>query len=202
MKSKKTIWTIVIIVVLVVLGIYLLSLTGKNRQKIVSNTSSNVSSTTNNGVQPNVPTNETLPPGTVAKVPGGSLVKGEKVVTEEGEPVKNDVAPGAPESPRESHALSESEIPKDAIRIVVTKADGFKPNEFTVKAGDVVTLSLTAGDTHTHVFKFKEASLRGVEITVVGGQTRATVFNAPEKGDYPFSCNVPGHTATGVMHVK
>ena len=39
MESKKTIWTIVIIVILVVLGIYLLSLSNSSREKGVSPTS-------------------------------------------------------------------------------------------------------------------------------------------------------------------
>ena len=198
MGSKKTLWTIIIIVVLVILGVYLMSLTKKQAPKGVSGPV-NVNSVTNNKTTSNASTetSEAIP-----KVPGSSLVKKGKVVTKEGKEVKNDVLPGSSESPRESHALSENEIPKEAIKLVVTKADGFKPNDFTVKAGSAVTITLTSGDGHTHVLKFKDPSLRGIELTVIKGQTRATSFNAPQKGDYQFFCNVPGHTATGVMHVK
>ncbi len=206
--KNNTIWTIIIVVVLVILGIILLS--------------SKPEMTPEEGVLPEgeeivIPEGEGefLPEGegemspevleeAEALIPEGSLVSEEgEVLTPAGEPVDNTALPGSPDAPKQSRSLSEGEVPEAAVQLTVS-ASGFSPNEFDVKAGDVVTLSVTSAD-RTHVFKFDDASLQGVAIGVAGNETRAITFKAPAAGDYTFYCDVPGHRGrgeTGVMHVK
>jgi len=206
--KNNTIWTIIIIVVLVILGIILLS--------------SKPEVTPGEDVLPEggeeivIPEGEGefLPEGgeeaiealeeAEAVIPEGSLVSEDgEVLTPAGEAVDNTALPGSPDAPKQSRSLSDAEVPETAIQLTVS-ASGFSPNEFDVKSGDVVTLSVTSAD-RTHVFKFDDASLQGVAIGVAGNETRAITFKAPVKGDYTFYCDVPGHRGrgeTGVMHVK
>ena len=84
-------------------------------------------------------------------------------------------------------------------------AEGFKPSTFEVKAGQLVTMSLTSVDKMTHVLLFDDPSLAAVAIGVGPDETRAITFNAPKAGEYAFHCDVPGHAARGekgVMIVK
>jgi len=59
---------------------------------------------------------------------------------------------------------------------LVTKR-GFLPDNFTVKAGQVVILVVKGVDA-THVFKFSDPSLKGIAIGVAKGESRGIVFNA------------------------
>jgi plastocyanin len=140
------------------------------------------------------------------QVQGGSMVtEGGKVVTDEGEPVDNTAAPGSPTAPQQSDPISEDSVPRGAIKIQVSAA-GFEPSEFTVNSGEVVTLSVASVDEQTHIFKFKDPSLKAVAVGVGPGEVRALTFNAPDKrGEYQFFCDVPGHAGrgeTGTMTVK
>lgn len=157
--------------------------------------------------EPTVPNGDTIggeaaPIGESA-APGTSLVtEGGDVVTETGEPVKMDAEPGSPEAPQQSEPLSEA--PKDSVEVGVSAA-GFNPAEFTVNSGDAITLSITSADSQTHIFKFRDESLKGVAVGIAPGETRAISFNAPAKGEYEFYCDVPGHDSRGehgVMIVK
>ncbi|MCH7759462.1 cupredoxin domain-containing protein [Patescibacteria group bacterium] len=208
--QKSTVWTIVIVVILVVLGIILLSLPGKEAPDQVAPeeevTLPKEGLDLEGAEEPAV--GEETPPEALKDaetvVPEGSLVsdKGE-VLTSSGEIVNNEALPGSPTAPKQSRSLAEGEVPEEAIQLRVTAA-GFEPNEFTVKANSVVTLSATSGD-RTHVFKFDDSGLQGVAIGIAGGETRAITFKAPSAGDYTFFCDVPGHRGrgeTGVMHVK
>jgi len=206
--QKNTVWTIVIVVVLVVLGIILLSMPSKKTsepESVVPEASEEAMPAEGEGAV--VPEGEAVPEvlqGAEAVVPEGSLVteKGE-VLTPNGEVVNNEALPGSPTAPKQSRALSEAEIPEEAIKLTAS-ASGFSPNEFTVKEGAAVTLSVTSGD-RTHVFKFDDPSLQGVAVGIASNETRAITFKAPAAGDYSFFCDVPGHRdrgETGVMHVK
>ncbi|MDD5164825.1 MAG: cupredoxin domain-containing protein [Patescibacteria group bacterium] len=199
--NKKTILTIVIIVILVVVGIILVK--NMPAQKTIKTTVPK--ETVTPGTTPNVETPIAPVEGAKQAAPGTSFVTKEgEVVTPEGTPVKQDALPGAPEAPKQSKSLTETEIPAGSVQLNVT-ASGFTPNEFSVKAGQVVTLTVTAGDEKTHVFKFDDASLSAVAIGIAGHETRAITFKAPAKGDYSFFCDVPGHSQRGekgVMHVK
>ena len=195
--KKNITWIIVIIIILVVLAIILL-----NAPKAIAPGTSG-----DEAVIPNEATEEEkieALEGAEQVVPDASPVSDEgEVLTSEGAPVDNTALPGSPEAPKQSRALDEKEIPLDAVKLTVTES-GFIPNEFTVKVGQAITLSLTSGD-KTHVFKFDDAGLQAVAIGVAGNETRAITFNAPTAGDYSFYCDVPGHRGrgeTGVMHVK
>jgi len=139
-----------------------------------------------------------------ATVNGTSKVIDNVVVTPAGKPVKNNVKPGAPEAPQQTAPISVEALPSDSIKLTGS-ASGFNPNSFSVKAGQLVTLSLTSVDGMTHVFLFDNPSLAAVAIGVGPNETRAITFNAPETGEYAFHCDVPGHSARGekgVMTVK
>jgi len=195
--KKNITWIIVIIIILVVLAIIFL-----NAPKAIAPGTSG-----DEAVIPNEETEEgkiEALEGAEQVVPDASPVskKGE-VLTPEGALVDNTVLPGSSEAPKQSRALDEKEIPLDAVKLTVTES-GFIPNEFTVKVGQAITLSLTSGD-KTHVFKFDNALLKAIAIGVTGQETRAITFNTPVAGDYTFYCAVPDHRErgeTGVMHVK
>ena len=77
-------------------------------------------------------------------------------------------------------------------------ANGFVPNIFTVKAGEAITIALTSTDQWSHNINFSDPSLQAAETSVSAGTTRAFSFNAPSvKGEYNFSCSIPGHAARG-----
>ncbi len=195
--KKNTTWIIVVVAVLVVLGIILLS-APKTAQAPEMKPEGTEQETPEGVISEGVLT------GAEVVVPDASPVSKEgEVLTPEGKPVDNMALPGSPEAPKQSRALEESELPAEAIRLSVS-ASGFTPNEFTVKAGEVVTLSITSTDM-THVFKFDDESLQGVAVGVAKNELRAIPFNAPSAGDYTFYCDVPGHRGrgeTGVMHVE
>jgi len=201
--QKSTTWTIVIIVILVALGVILLSVS-KNEVSPEGTVPANEEE----AVIPEGTAGETQGENTTevveAVVPGASPVSEEgEVLTPSGTPVDNTALPGSPEAPKQTNSLSESEIPEEAVKLTMT-AEGISPNEFTVKANQAVTLSVTSGD-RTHVFKFDDPTLQAVAIGIAGGETRAITFKAPSAGDYSFYCDVPGHRSrgeTGVMHVK
>lgn len=134
----------------------------------------------------------------VVAAPGTSPISTStgEVITPEGKPVQNDVVPGTPEAPQQSNPTSPTALPSAAIKLNVSSS-GYSPNQFTVKAGDPITLSVTAADNQTHVFAFDDASLSAIAIGVAPGETRAITFNAPARGEYSFRCNVPGHTERG-----
>ncbi|OQX70899.1 hypothetical protein B6D52_03150 [Candidatus Parcubacteria bacterium 4484_255] len=200
--KNNTVWIIIIVVVLAVLGVILLvskpevapeKFVGpKNRQEKV--------------VVPEDEGKKTVKPleETKVVVPGASPVsKKGQVLTPSGNPVDNAALPGSPDAPKQSRSLSQGDIPKESIKLTVS-ASGFEPSEFNVKSGDAITLCLTSTD-KTHVLKFDDASLQAVAIGVAGNETKAITFNAPAPGDYTFYCDVPGHRLrgeTGVMHVK
>lgn len=135
----------------------------------------------------------------IVAAPGASAVATStgQVVTESGQAAQNNAVPGTPEAPKESSAISESQLPNSAIKLTVS-ASGWTPKQFTVKAGAAVTLSVTSGDTFTHILAFDNAALSAVAVGVGPGETRLITFNAPStRGDYSFRCDVPGHTGRG-----
>ncbi len=126
------------------------------------------------------------------------------VLTSNGLPADNTVLPGSPTAPAQSMPLKNNEIPKGAIKLNIS-GEGFKPKEINAKAGKVTVISLTSTEDNAHALRFEDKSLQAIRIVVNGNQTRATVFNAPEAGNYVFYCEMPHHRdngETGVMHVK
>lgn len=189
-SDSKNIFLIIIVLVVLGVGGYVLipqisSLTAGN-----NNQQGNV----NNPNESDPNQSEALPE---PEAPNMSSVQNGVVVTPEGEPVKNDVQPGSPEAPQQSAPIEENEAPANSIKITMT-AEGITPSEFSVRAGELVTLVVTSGDQWTHVFKFKDASLSAVAVGVAGEETRSISFNAPsQKGEYQIFCDVPGHEARG-----
>lgn len=129
-------------------------------------------------------------------IQGSSKVVDNVVVTPEGKPVKTDVQPGSPEAPQQTAPVAVEQLPENTIKLGAS-AEGFKPNTFEVKPGQLVNLSLTSTDGITHVFFFDDPSLSAVAIGVGPNETRAITFNAPKAGEYSFRCDVPGHAARG-----
>ncbi len=205
--KNNTIWTIIIVVALVILGIILLNskpeLTPEG-EVLPENGEEIVLPEDGGEFIPEMEEALEVLEEAEAVIPEGSLVSEDgEVLTPAGEAVDNTALPGSPDAPKQSRSLSEEEVPETAIQLTVS-ASGFSPNEFDVKSGDVVTLSVTSAD-RTHVFKFDDASLQGVAVGIAGNETRAITFKAPAEGDYTFYCDVPGHRGrgeTGVMHVK
>lgn len=140
---------------------------------------------------------QVIPEGAHVEVAGASPVKDNVVVTQTGTVAKNDVVPMSPEAPQQTAPITKDAVPSSAKKVDVSAA-GFSPASFEVKAGSVVTLSVTATDTNTHVFMFDDAALAAVAIGVGPSETRAITFNAPAKaGEYSFRCDVPGHSGRG-----
>jgi len=181
--SKSTTWTIIIVVVLVILGISLTQGEKEPQENDMPGIEGEQGEVENMENEPEDMENE----------------------AEENEPedMENEPEEQTPSKPKQSSALDESEIPEDSVQLSVS-ATGFEPNEFDVDSGAEVTLAVTSTD-KTHVFKFDDPDLQGIAIGLAGNETRTITFTAPEKGDYTFYCDVPGHRArgeTGVMHVK
>ena len=175
--SKKNIIIIVVVVVVVGVVVWLLS-TGAIPSPRTGSPSEGIET----------------PQGTAA-APGTSAITEEgQVVTQTGEAVKLDVEPGTPEAPQQSNPIGEA--PAGSVELSVSES-GFSPSTFEVRAGQAVTISVTATDTQTHVFKLSDPLLSAVAVGVGPGETRAITFNAPSSGTYGFHCDVPGHTGRG-----
>jgi plastocyanin len=134
----------------------------------------------------------------VVVVEGANPISKEgKVITPEGNEVKNDAVPMSPEAPRQTPPVAKEELPASTIKLDISAA-GWNPSEFTVKAGAPTTLAITSVDDFTHVFMFNDPSLSAVAVGVSPRETRAITFNAPSTpGEYPFVCDVPGHAGRG-----
>lgn len=129
-------------------------------------------------------------------VQGTSKVLDNVVITPTGKPVKNDARPGSPDAPQQTGPISKDSLPAGVVKLGASGA-GFQPKTFEVKAGQLVTLSVTSIDSITHVFMFDDPSLAAVAVGIGPDETRAITFNAPKAGTYGFHCDVPGHAARG-----
>jgi plastocyanin len=132
-----------------------------------------------------------------AQVEGGNLVtEDNRVVTQEGEEARNDVEPGSPDAPQQTGPVDEEALPENTVKVGVS-AEGFSPAEVSVPANSPVTMSVTSTDDYTHIFKFKDDSLKAVAVGIAPGETRAITFQTPGPGEYEFYCDVPGHEGRG-----
>ena len=131
------------------------------------------------------------------EVEGGNLItEDNRVVTQEGEEARNDVEPGSPDAPQQTGPVTEEDLPETAVKVGVS-AEGFSPAEVRVPANSPVTMSVTSTDDFTHIFKFKDDSMKAVAVGIAPGETRAITFQSPEAGEYEFYCDVPGHEGRG-----
>ncbi len=211
-SSKKMLMLIAVGVVIVLVIIAIVMQTNKKtvtpngEQNPVTNTPTNEQGTTTENANPQtVITTSTNPilVGASTQAPGADLVtKDGKVVSAEGKAVKTDVAYNSPEAPKQTMPVSIKDIPS-AIKLTI-KDGAFSPNEFKVKKGTAVTLSLTGGDDKSHILAFSDKAMSAVYINIRPGETRATTFPAPATaGQYKFFCDFPGHgSETGTMIVE
>jgi uncharacterized cupredoxin-like copper-binding protein len=89
----------------------------------------------------------------------------------------------------------------------------FNPNEFTVPAGEEITLNVTHNGTMEHDFiimkyatdageKFDEEDKANIywEVALQPGDSETIVFTAPEQpGTYQVICGMPGHLQSGMI---
>jgi plastocyanin len=135
--------------------------------------------------------NEVLKDAVVAAPGANPITTEDKVVTSFGEETRNDVEIASPLAPAQTGPISEEDLAATAIKLEISAA-GYSPNEFRVKAGAPVTISLTGIDS-AHTIVFEDPSLSAIAIGVYKNETRAITFNAPtQKGEYVFYCNVGG----------
>lgn len=137
----------------------------------------------------------------VEVVKGGNLISEDNIViTNTGEETRTDVKSSDPLAPKQTKPLEETELSAEVIKITMS-AGSIEPAEFTVKAGEAVSIAVTSAD-KSHVFKFKDPILKAVGIGIMGGETRGITFNAPETpGRYEIFCDIPGHEARGEASV-
>ena len=134
----------------------------------------------------------------VEVVTGANLVtEDDIVITNTGEETRTDVKSSDPLAPKQTRPIDNpEELSAEVIKITMSTGS-IEPAEFTVKAGSAVSLAVTSAD-KTHVFKFKDPLLKAVGVGIMGGETRAITFNAPETpGNYEIFCDIPGHEARG-----
>jgi plastocyanin len=198
-KSLKTIFlllALIIVLATAVIALYVYEKPTTKKPEVTPVVINNQPATETPVVVDNTPIIPTE--GAKVEVVGASPVTpGDVVVAPSGHASRNDVVPGSENAPRQTDVIPVNELPSSAIKLTVTEK-GFFPKEFTVKAGESTTLSLTSGDSQTHILKFDSASLSAVAIGVETKQTRAITFNAPKTpGEYSFYCMVLGHASRG-----
>ena len=101
-----------------------------------------------------------------------------------------------------------------STRISFTMTDfAFNPNEFTVPAGEEITLNVTHNGTMEHDFiiikyatdageTFDQEDKANVfwEVTLQPGDSETIIFTAPEQpGTYQVICGMPGHLQSGMI---
>jgi len=207
-SSKKRLFILLGILVVVVIVAIVVASQGKKPANVTSNTTGTPAANTPATTAPTAttagansasatPAVNALPAGTRVEAPGAALItKDNKVVNAQGVELKNNVIPGAVDAPQETGPVQKDQVAASAIKIDASAA-GWKPAEFTVKANQPITLSISGTDQWAHVFAFRDAALSSVAVGIGGIETRAITFKAPAKGTYEFYCNVPGHAARG-----
>jgi len=109
--------------------------------------------------------------------------------------------PGSESAPKQE-LIPADKIPAAAIKLSVSDT-GFSPKDFTIKAGQQVSLAITGVGSSTHVFIFPMASLMGLQTMVASGETKVITFTAPNAGTYTFRDDIPTFRQnTGNMIVK
>ena len=109
--------------------------------------------------------------------------------------------PGSAEAPKQE-LVAADKIPAKAIKLSVSSA-GFSPKEFSIKAGEEVSLALTSTGTSSHVFLFPSASFMSLTMMVSNNETKVITFTAPDAGTYEFRDDIPEFRMnTGKMIVK
>lgn len=108
------------------------------------------------------------------------------------DPVSLAVDPGSSQAPLSSRPITPEEYLPNS-NIIKFSDQGVEPASFSVTAGLVVNLVVRSEGESSHVFRFRDKSLKAVAVGVGPEESRAISFNAPGPGTYEFFCDVPGH---------
>lgn len=199
MKNQKII--IAIIIIVVVVGLVIVSFKLSEKKLIVPLTGKTEEST---GLPEfpvgEEPTDFPVDEEPIEVPPEASTDESTEILSAElmsGEPALEIPSWQNPESPKQSSAMKESEIPKEAIKLKLNEGS-FSPSTFEVKKGQTVTVAVVSEDGLGHTFRFRDVALADVVVTVAPGQIRVVTFYAPSKaGEYEFYCSMRGHEARG-----
>ncbi len=114
-----------------------------------------------------------------------SLDTGE-VLTMQGVVADNSSEAGSQVAPQQSFPVEGGQLPKGTVKLVVD-SHSITPSSFTVKAGQLVSLAVTAGGGDMANFRFSSPLLKGVYVGLGFNETRVVNFTAPaEKGEYEY----------------
>lgn len=183
-KPNKGILIVALVLLVVVLAFWIISRNNKSSEQapLQNETSQENGQVSEGGLEaitPESPASIEGEEGTVGAIPG------------EGTPAEGD-----------SEQANEAPIEKtNPITVKVTVGEnGFSPASIDVKAGQEVTLSITANNgVSIIVFSNGIASATGIS----AGQTKDIKFNAPTtRGAYTFRNDVPTKGFTGTINVK
>lgn len=98
--------------------------------------------------------------------------------------------------------LTPEEIPEAAIKLEISES-GFSPAEFKVRAGQKVSLALSAPNSGPHIFVFLNLPFVNLTAMVFEGEAQLVEFTAPEPGVYDFRDDIPANRSnTGQMIVE
>jgi plastocyanin len=131
---------------------------------------------------------------------GSSIVSTEtgKVVNSEGKEMDNSAIPGTTNAPKQSYMIDPNKVPESSVKLVMSP-NSITPSEFRVKAGQVVFLVLSSGET-VDIFKFESPLLNAVAVGLSRNETRSITFNAPlEKGEYVFYSDFKNYRSLGAV---
>lgn len=138
----------------------------------------------------------------VVVAPGNSMIDVEtgEVLTGEGKKADNTADSSSPDSPSPSFVLDDSEeLPESSVKVGIYEGR-IEPGEFTVKAGQAVSLAVTSYSKYGDIFKFEDESLKGVSVGVGNNETRSITFNAPDElGEYIYFSNVRRQKQNGAV---
>ncbi len=99
-------------------------------------------------------------------------------------------------------ACNGDDAPADAttnIEVLGTDSLDFEPDQFTVPAGQQVTVELTSEAGVEHDFLVEDVD--GADLDVVHadpGETATGTFTIDDAGSYTFFCSIPGHREAGM----
>ncbi len=130
------------------------------------------------------------------------ITKDGKVINKEGDQTRTDVAPTDSLAPVMTRYIEETDIKTENTINIEMSLGSIKPNIFSVKAGEAITIVVNAKDAKYHILAFREEALKNVRIAPLPGGMAAMTFQAPTvRGTYNFYCAVggesTGHQARG-----
>lgn len=109
------------------------------------------------------------------------------------------------------------EPPSDAVEVTVLAEDvKFVPDEMTIRAGQVVTITLRNDDTIEHDLQVDDLSIERIDggdmagdhegagedvlaVHTLAGESASLTFRTEQKGTFDFYCTIPGHKEAGMV---